>query len=397
MSSNNIFESEWLKVKERYSEKETISKEFCLEAINYILQKVDENIITFKNGFPPPASSKGIYEVIGNTDWTSSFWTGMLWLSYEVTGDEKYRIAAEEHLDSYQERLDKNIATDTHDLGFLYSLSCVAAYKLTGSEIAKKIALQAADMLMTRYFEKAGIIQAWGNLNDPEQRGRMIIDCCMNLPLLYWAYEMTGDRKYYDVAYNHAKQSVKHIIREDASTFHTFYMDVETGEPRFGKTAQGFADDSCWARGQAWGIYGLVLSYIYNFDGNLVDESKKLTNYFLSRLPEDSICYWDLSFTSGDEERDSSAAAIASCGLLEMTRHLPLTDECKAVYENALIKMVKSLVENYTTKGLESNGLLAHGVYSKPGSLGVDECNLWGDYFYFEALVRLVKDWQIYW
>lgn len=395
--NSNILESEWVRVKEKYSQKETVSREFCLEAMDGILKKIDENIESFEGGFPAPASKNGIYQVIGNTDWTSSFWTGMLWLAYEVTGSEKYRNAAERQLDSYQERLEKNICTDTHDLGFLYSLSCVAAYKLTGNERAKKLALQAADRLMDRYFQKAGIIQAWGDLADPGQRGRMIIDCCMNLPLLYWAYEMTGSRKYYDAACSHARQTVKYIIREDASTYHTFYMDVDTGEPRFGRTAQGFSDDSCWARGQAWGIYGLMLSYINNHDEILLGEAQKLTNYFLNRLPEDHICYWDLSFTKGEEERDSSAAAIASCGLLEMVKHLPLTDEGKTIYENALLKMVKSLVENYTTRGLNSNGLLAHGVYSKPGGLGVDECNLWGDYFYFEALVRLTKNWQLYW
>lgn len=391
------FEKEWLSAKERYGNEITINKEFCKEAIDYILQKVDENIETFKNGFPSSACVNGYYQIIGNTDWTNSFWTGMLWLAYEVTGNVKYRNEAERHLDSFEERIDKKICTDMHDLGFLYSLSCVAAYRLTGNERAKAIALKAADLLMHRYFEKAGIIQAWGDLSDPEQQGRMIIDCCMNLPLLYWASDITGDKKYYNAAYSHVKQAVKYIVREDASTFHTFYMDVKTGEPRFGKTHQGYSDDSCWARGQAWAIYGFVLSYIYTKDSNLIDETKNVANYFLNRLPEDNVCYWDLIFTEGNEERDSSSAVIASCGLLELIKYLPLTDDAKKVYENAAAAMMKSLVENYTTANQASNGVLAHGVYGKPNGVGIDECNIWGDYYYFEALVRLVKDWQLYW
>lgn len=215
-----------------------IGREFCIGQIAFILDKIDKNLEQFSDKFPAPASKGNIYPAIENTDWTSSFWTGMLWLAYEVTGDVKYRKAAEKQLESYKERLDKRDHTDTHDLGFLYTLSCVAAYRLTGDEEARNTALKAADMLMERYYEKAGIIQAWGDLRDPGRRGRMIIDCCMNLQL--------------------------------------------------------------------------------------------------------------------------------------------------------------SL--NYTTKNFkQSNGLLLQAVYSKPAGDGVDECNIWGDYFYFEALVRLVKDWKPYW
>ncbi len=322
----------------------------------------------------------------------------MLWLAYELTGDEKYRRVAEIHLESFKERFEKKIRIDTHDLGFLYTLSCVASYKLTKNQFAKDLALRAAEYLSGRFHEKPGIIQAWGTLDDPNQRGRMIIDCMMNLPLLYWASKLTGNKRYYDIAYSHAVQTGKYIVREDASTYHTFYMDVETGAPKYGKTHQGYSDDSCWARGQAWAIYGFVLSYLYTDDWNFVELSKKLANYFLNRLPDDFVPYWDLIFTDGNEERDSSAAAIALCGFLELIRHLPLTDEYLEYYINAAKNIVYSLTENYSTKELEySNGILLHGVYSKPGNNGVDECCIWGDYFYFEALVRLVKDWKPYW
>lgn len=384
--------------KQRFVVRPEVTKEYCEKEIQYILKKIDENLEMFTYKFPSANSENNVYPPIENTCWTGSFWTGMLWLAYEVTGDEKYRKVAEIQVDSFKKRAEERIMIETHDLGFLYTLSCVAAYKLTGNEVAKKTALTAADLLMERYFEKAGIIQAWGDLNDPANRGRIIIDCMLNIPLLYWASEVTGDMKYFQAASNHKNQTANNIIREDSSCYHTFFMDVETGEPRFGKTAQGYSDNSAWARGQAWGIYGFALNYSYTQDESIIETNKKITNYFLNRLPEDFINYWDLIFTEGDEPRDSSAAAIAACGLMELSKNLPLTDENKLLYENAALYIVKSLAENYTTINLpEANGILQHGVYYRFEEEGTDECLIWGDYYYFEALVRLTKDWKPYW
>lgn len=384
---------------EKYAVKPQLSKRTVEEAIRYVLTKIDESMAVFgATTFPKPASEGYVYGADPNIGWTPSFWTGMLWLAYEVTGDRKYRDIAEQSLATYQERLEKKVDVNTHDLGFLYSLSCVAAYKLTGNEEAKKTALQAADLLKQRYLDKAKIIQAWSSLDDPAERGRMIIDTNLNLPLLFWATEVTGDQSYHDIAYEHIKQSAKYLVREDASTFHTYYIDADTGEPIRGETHQGFADDSCWARGQAWGIYGLPLSYRYTGDWQLMETSEKLANYYLNRLPEDDVCYWDLIFTEGSEERDTSAAAIAVCGLLEHSRLLPLTHEYKSRYEHAALYQMKSLIENYTTKDMpHANGMLKEGVYAKSRNEGVNESCIWGDYYYFEALVRLIKDWKPYW
>lgn len=382
---------------EKYRDRPPVDRAFCDAAVDFVLTRINANLEPFCEQFPAPASRGGIYPAIGNTEWTSAFWTGMLWLAYELTGSEKYRGAAEKQLPGYERRLTGKINTATHDLGFLYTLSCVAAYKLTGNKDAMTSAMEAAELLVGRYFEKAGIIQAWGDLGDPEQRGRMIIDCLMNLPLLYWVAQAGGGKEYYKIAYSHALQAARHIVREDASTFHTFYMDVETGAPRFGKTAQGYSDNSCWSRGQAWGIYGFMLSYVYTGDGSFLETARKLADYFLNRLPADYTCYWDLVFTNGDEERDSSAAAIAACGLLELAKHLPLTDACRTLYENAAMHIVYNLALKYTTAGMKSNGVLGHAVYNKPKHEGVDECVIWGDYFYLEALTRLVKDWRLYW
>jgi unsaturated chondroitin disaccharide hydrolase len=368
------------------------------QAIAHVLAAIDRNLEHFGADFPAPSSTGSVYPAMGNIEWTNGFWTGMLWLAYEVSGKPHYREAAEEHVRSFHARQAQRINTNHHDLGFLYSLSCIAAHKLTGSALAAEAAMGAARLLLERYMERAGIIQAWGDLNDPEQAGRMIIDCNLNLPLLYWAAEHSGERAFADAANRHIEAAARHIVRADGSTFHTFFFDPVTGLPRHGKTHQGFADDSCWSRGQAWGISGFPLVCRHNGDTRLLDLSKVVANYFLNRLPEDGICYWDLIFTSGPEERDSSAAAIAASGLLELARQLPQDDPLRAAYQRAAGGMVQELSSRYLiTDGAPGSGLLKHAVYHKPQRMGVDECCIWGDYFYFEALVRLTRDWQPYW
>ncbi|MDR2257660.1 MAG: glycoside hydrolase family 88 protein [Treponema sp.] len=341
---------------------------------------------------------KGVYPLIRNTDWTSAFWPGMLFLAWENTGEEIYREAGESLIAGFRERLEKRIETETHDLGFLYTLSCVAPWRLFGNTAARETAVMAADLLLLRYHEKAGIIQAWGNLEDPRQRGRIIIDCAMNLPLLYWAGEETGKPRYREAAARHINTANARLVREDWSTWHTYFFDTETGAPIRGNTAQGYSDDSCWARGQAWGIYGNALSYRYLRDPGLPETARGLARYFLNRLPEDMVACWDLIFVEGIEERDSSAAAIAACGLLELSAVLRAGDPDKEAFKNAALHIAASLAKSYTTQTLpQSTGLLLHGVYSKPDGKGVDECTLFGDYFYMECLTRLCRAREPYW
>ena len=368
------------------------------QAVKSAVAAVRRNLDHFGDTFPEPSSIGGVYLQMGNTEWTNGFWTGQLWLAYELDGSDRFRVAAERHVASFDERQRSRMATNHHDLGFLYSLSCVAGYKLTGSEVAKRAALGAAKLLLERYFSGAGIIQAWGDLDDPAQRGRMIIDCNLNLPLLYWATEATGDLHYRNAANRHIEQAARYIVRPDGSTFHTFFFDADTGRPLEGKTHQGFSDSSCWARGQAWGISGFPLVARYNDDARLIELGKVLANYYLNRLPEDGICYWDLIFTEGEEKRDSSAAAIAACGLLELASQMPLLDPLRAAYERAAAGTILTLAEHYFARGgVPGAGLLKHGVYHMPNRVGVDEACIWGDYFYLEALTRLTRIWKPYW
>jgi unsaturated chondroitin disaccharide hydrolase len=368
------------------------------EALQQALNQIDVNMDVFRNVFPDAASKEMVYPPVENTkSWTHGFWTGMLWLAYDVTGNRKYRNLAEIQMETFKKRIDERLGMTTHDLGFLYTLSCVSAYKLTGNEEAKQIALQAANQLTLRYKEKGEFIQAWGEIHDPDKY-RFIIDCYMNLPLLYWAFDMTGDSKYRDIAYKHALTATNFIIRPDGSTYHTYYFDPKSGEPVRGVTSQGYSDTSCWSRGQAWGIYGLALTNRYTSDARFVTAAKKITNYYLDHLPEDRLPYWDLIFTSEDEPRDSSAASIAICGLMEWSNQLEEQDSMKTIYKNEGTQMLQSLIRRCEDREIAAGrGLLLHGVYDLPGGRGINEFNIFGDYFYMEALVRGLKDWKLYW
>ena len=299
--------------------------------------------------------------------------------------------AAEKLLLQFRSRLEQKVKTNTHDLGFLYSLSCVAAWKLTGDRQARSSALWAADLLLERYNQKAGIVQAWGALDDPAKQGRMIIDCNLNLPLLFWASQESGVDAYAQAARTHLKKAMRYLVREDASTYHTYFMDVHTGAPLRGTTHQGWSDTSCWARGQAWAITGFALDYRYEADPELLEMAQKTAVYFLNRLPSDYVCYWDLIFTPEDgQPRDTSAVSCAICGLLEQLRHMSPQDRLYQVWKNAIAEMMRSLRQKYLTFPGQ-DGLLQHGVYNYPRGNGIDTQNLWGDYFYLEALVRLQR------
>lgn len=372
-----------------------LDQRWLREAIDDVIRQIDLMLPRFSTTFPAASAVDGIYPLVDKVDWTEGFWTGMLWLAWEVTGDDKYRVVAETLLDSFEERLDKLIKVDTHDLGFLYLLSCVNAWRLTGNLRARTLALRAAELLYHRFNTTAKVIQAWGDLNDPARQGRMIIDCNLNVPLLFWAANETGNGEWRQAATHHLSQAARYLVRRDASTFHTFYMDIHNGQPLHGDTHQGYSDNSCWARGQAWGIYGFALGFRHTGNTDQPQLARKLAHYFLNRLPEDYVCYWDLIFTPEDNAlRDTSAAAVAVCGLAELLTLLPLSDPLRPAYGNAIELIMRNLREHYFAHS--QDGLLREGVYNFGRNMGINEPNLWGDYFYFEALVRLSRTWTPY-
>ena len=372
------------------------------EALKKAIELIEKGAESFYASFPKASSVNNFYEKGDNTDWTEGFWTGELWLAYEKTGHERLKEAALEHTQLLLERIINRVNTDHHDMGFLYTPSCVAAYKLTGSETGKRAALLAADNLMRRFCEKGSFFQAWGKIGDKDNY-RLIIDCLMNMPLLFWASKVTGRDEYADKARRHIVTAMENIVRRDNSTYHTYFFDPDTGLPLKGVTCQGNRNGSAWARGQAWGIYGSAVAYSKLKNSEYIDIFRRVTDYFLMHLPEDLIPYWDFDFDTGSSEpRDSSAAAIAVCGMLEMAKYLQ-KDEAE-LYISAAKRLMYALTEKCVVKSeKESNGLLLHGTYARKtptntcGNCGVDECCAWGDYFYAEALMRLSGDWQMYW
>ena len=174
--------------------KPMISQEEIDRGISQCIELLQSNLGEFTYQFKKAYSEDNFYNPTTNEDWTTGFWTGQLWLAYEHTDDERFKEAAEIQIDSFLERIEKKIGVDHHDMGFLYSPSCVAGYKLEGNENGKKAAIMAADQLVARFHEKGEFIQAWGSMSEPDNY-RLIIDCLLNLPLLYWATDITGADK----------------------------------------------------------------------------------------------------------------------------------------------------------------------------------------------------------
>ena len=238
---------------------------FLDDAIAFAVQQVKEDRTKYVHRYPTASSENLMYgEIVGENgevgqDWTCGFWTGMLWLSYELTGDEVFRAVAEAQFDDYEACCEDYGKIRHHDIGFLYIPSVLAQYKLTGRKKARELALKAAQILSKRFCRKAGII----HVRNWNGQGNFIIDCCMNVPLLFWAGMELCDRDYIYMAYSHLCQSVWYMVRDDASTYQCFQIDEVSGEPVRGWQSQGYSDDSCWARGQEWMLYGLAIGYGY--------------------------------------------------------------------------------------------------------------------------------------
>lgn len=390
-----------------FTEHYPAQKQELEQAIKTATSIVKRNLSHYAAGDVYPAAYKnGRYKAVKQADvinsfWTEGFWTGQLWLSYEATGDEAFRELGDKNVDDFYKRVVENNNIDWHhDTGFLYTPSCVAAYMLTGNKTAKKAAELAAYSLSRRFRYKGNFIQSMlSEIDEDKEFYKFIVDTLLNLPLLFWAAEETGNVSYRQKAEAHIKTTLRYAMREDGTTYHHVLMDNHTGEMIRGMTWQGAGDNSCWSRGQAWVVYGLALAYGYTHDEALLEPFYKVTDYFVDHLPADGVPYWDFIFTTGsDEPRDSSAAAAATCGILEMAKHLPADEPHMQRYLDAAANMLHGMV---TTCAIpyeaEEEGLLAHATGAKPQGSSIDTCITFGDYYYLEALMRASRDWKSYW
>jgi len=352
-----------------------------------------------KMGTDRPAIGRSdlTYERCHDSHWVDGFWSGQLWLAYAETGDEVFLEAARLQRPYFIARLDRPESHD-HDLGFLYSLSLVAEYKLTGDQDARLGALRAADSLARRYNVRGRFIRAWNSwANGEHNRGRIIIDSMENLGLLFWAAQQAGQPRYRDIAVAHAQTTINTIVRADGSTYHSFVFDPQTGTPVRGETVQGYADESCWSRGQSWGIHGFALAYCYTGDEQFRATAVRLADYALAHLPDDWVPYWDYLLPDGAPRyRDSSAGAIMAAGLFLLADLLGSGAEA-ALYRQAARAILDSLLAGYTTfDHPQAEGLLTQGA-SHVAQGYANNMLPYGDYFLIEALLRAQGRTVFFW
>lgn len=332
-------------------------------------------------------------------EWLSGMYEGMYWLCYEFTGDKVFLDAANHYLKYFVKREEKKHDMICHDTGFVFTPSLVAAYKVTGDKTAYNAALDAAQHFYKTNYCKKGrfILRAEDGKNGVDYLCRTMMDTMLNIPLLFWAGKESGNSKYTDAAIAQCETTEKYLIREDASSYHHYQFDTETFKPLHGLTFQGNSDNSTWSRGQSWGIMGYPIAYSYTGDKHYISLHRDITYYFLNHLQSDFLPNWDFDFSDDSDVRDSSAAAISVCGMLEMINHLPDDAPQKKVYKNASSRILESLIDNCSEYTEDFDGLICK-VCSGFSNNQKDIFAVYGDYPYLEALMRYKNpDWKMYW
>lgn len=317
----------------------------------------------------------------GNSWWTNGFWPGMMWQLFVGTGNEAFRQEAL--------RVEKLLIQElehyellNHDVGFMYMPSTGAHYKLEGDEVAKRHTLHAASLLAGR-FNPEGFISAW-NANRP---GWAIIDCMMNLSLLYWASEQTGDTRFEKIARIHADTSLREFVREDGSCHHIVIFDPNTGAALDKPGGQGYAPGSSWSRGQAWALYGFTLSYMHTHEPRYLEAACRVADYFISCIRPDGLTDCDFRQPKEADRIDNIAGACAASGLLKLAK---LAGDREEGYRAAALNMLHALDELCADWTEQSAGILQKctASYHKDGA-GRHVNIIYGDYFFIEAICTL--------
>ncbi len=391
---------------ERFTDGYRIPQEKVESAILAAVKKLKDKAPEYKDGYPSNFTDGFRYNLGENDNWIHGMHTGCYFLAYEATGDKFFLDVAKYQLKSYEERIINNINLDDHDVGFVFSPSCVAYYKITGDEYAKELGIKAANILYDlSYTEEGGFIlrggEAKNSLSEKDLWAcRTMMDTMMNAPLFFWAYEMTGDGRFKKAALSQCDITNKYLIRADGSSYHHYQFELGTYKALYGLTLQGNRNESTWTRGHSWAISGYPIAYCYSPMDYMMPLHRDVTYYYLNHLPEDYVPYWDFDFTSGDEPRDTSAGAVAASGMLAGVNVMPYSEEEKEIYTTAANKIMNSIIDKYTTEtGEEYDGLIT-GVTAarKSPKYPIEKCAVYGDYFYLEALMRLKNpDWKRYW
>lgn len=319
--------------------------------------------------------------------WTNGFWEGMLWILYHQTGKKLYCDAAR----SGEELLDQAFAQYPrlhHDVGFLWQLSAGLDYKITGSQPARVRALLAASVLMSRFNLTGGYLRAWNDYPEEDTSGWAIIDTMMNLSVLYWASEELGDSRFAKVAQAHADKTMVHHLRPDGSAKHIVYYDPSTGEELGEDGGQGYQAGSSWSRGQAWALYGFLISYQHTKKEAYLDASKRAANYFITSVYQDWLPRCDFRSPENPVIYDASAGAIAACGLLELAEALP--KEEAGSYQNAALRLLQAMEQNFCNWDRETDGILYYGSINYKEEEGRNRYLIYSDFFFIQALTKIL-------
>ncbi len=380
--------------------KETISVEKDFDFAEKQTKKMLLDLDTIKN-MPRSINPDGKLETVGIYDWTSGFFPGNLWYLYEYSHDDFWKKSAEK----YTEKLvPVQHYTEQHDLGFMMYCSFGNAYRLTGDKKYKVILANSAKSLSTRFVPAAGVIKSWDfsrSWSGTPWHCPVIIDNMMNLELLFFVSKITNDDKYRKIAVSHADNTLKNHLRDDYSAYHVVNYDTLSGKMTDRGTRQGLADNSAWARGQSWAIYGFTMIYRETKDPKYLDAAKKAADFYLNhpRLPKDLIPYWD--FNAGEPgykspwgynsdefpeiKRDVSAAAVTASALLELSTYVNEKDNR---YYKSAEKILDSLQDKYRATPGKDNFILEHSVGDYPRNSEIDVPLVYADYYYLEALIR---------
>lgn len=316
--------------------------------------------------------------------WTNGFWPGILWMMYYQTKEEHYREQAEKIEKLLDEALGNYMGL-SHDVGFMWLSTSVANYRITGSEEAKKRAMVAVAYMASRYNINGKIIRAWGNSGWKYYNA--IIDCMMNLPILYWASEETEDPRYKFIAENHANTVMETFVRDDGSVNHINLYDAMTGEFLDSEGGQGYGKGSSWTRGQAWAIYGFALSYIHTKNEKYLATAKRVAHYFMAALAATGEFVPNCDFRSPKEPvyKDTTAGVIAACGLIEIAKYVPEFE--KSMYLDFAMKILKETEEKYADWSDEEPSIIGMGTeaYERGQNMPI----IYGDYYFIEAVLKL--------
>ena len=367
--------------------------EYCTQQVNRALQELRDSEGMCDFTMEPRNILKG--ETTWNCrkvlaeEWCSGFWPGVLWMTYSYAQNDSIRKAAEGYTESLS-FLAERPAYD-HDLGFLVINSFLKGYEATGNELYKQVALAAADTLATLYNNKVGTILSWPRHVKDFGGHNTIMDNMINLELLFWAAENGGDQRLKEIAIRHAETTMNHHFREDGSCYHVAIYDTLTGDFIKGMTHQGYADNSMWARGQSWAIYGYTMVYRFTKEQRFLDHAQKVTDIYLKRLKETSndwVPLWDMDDPRGvDAPKDASAACVVASALLELEQYVG--DEKGKAYHEAAVNMLRDLSsENYQSRD-NNVAFLMHSTGHHPGGSEIDASIIYADYYYIEALLRL--------